>query len=98
MVCHSDCKYLRQVSSIINFLSLSDGDSYHHLQQKHLDVAILPVFETVFAASIVLYYQCVVVHYLALQDQCCIITLHIVIRNGKTMGLFRFLGLLEMLI
>ena len=34
MICHSDYKYLHQrlLPAIINFLSLSDEDSCHHLQ------------------------------------------------------------------
>ena len=36
MVCHFDRKYLHHRLVIINFLSLSDEDSYH-LHQKSLD-------------------------------------------------------------
>ena len=57
MVCHSDCKYLRQVSSIINFLNLSDEDSYHHLQQKHLDVTSI--------------WNCVCCQYCTVLPVCC---------------------------
>ena len=44
--------------AIIDFLSQSDGNFYHHLHQKKSGCTILvnlPVFETVFAASIVQY-------------------------------------------
>ena len=53
------------------FLSLSDEDSCLH--QKKFGMYI-PFF--VFTASIVLDHQCVVLHYLALQLQCCIIMLN----------------------
>ena len=72
MVCHFDCKCFHQkrlLLAIINFLSLSDEDSYYHLHQKKSGftfLAILPVFEIVYP-SVFYYTTNVVLHNVALQ-------------------------------
>ena len=78
MVCHSDHQYLhhRLLPAIINFLSQSDEDSYHHRHQKNLDVPFWHIYQYLKLCSMpVLYYTITdVLHYLALQHQCCIVT------------------------
>ena len=72
MVCHFDCKCFhkkRPLLAIINFLSLSDEDSYYHLHQKKSEftfLAILPVLEIAFP-SVFYCTTSVVLHNVALQ-------------------------------
>ena len=60
MVFHSDCKYLNQrlLPAIINFLSLSYEDSYHHLHQKNLELLSGKYFKIFLLSSKVLFVQC----------------------------------------
>ena len=68
MVCHSDCKYL-------HFLSQSDEDPYHHLHQKKSGCTILANLPAKLCLQPIVYcITTVVLHYLALQHQCCIVT------------------------
>ena len=69
----SDCIFIEVTSCSHQFLSLSDEDSYHHLHQN-LDVPFL-------CSSPVLHHQCVVLHYLALQHQCCVTTFNCVTKT-----------------
>ena len=52
--CHSDHKYIHQklLRAIINYLSLSNEGSNHHLHQKNLNVLF------VFADTVARYHQC----------------------------------------
>ena len=65
MLCHSDRQYLHHSvlpALIIDFLSQSDENFYSNTflpkKSRCAILANLPVFEIVFAASIVLYHQC----------------------------------------
>ena len=78
MVCHSGRQYLHHrllLPAIINFLSQSDKDSYHHFHQKNLDVPFWQIYQYMeLCSSPVLYCTItVVLHYLALQHHCYIV-------------------------
>ena len=78
MVCHSDCQYLHcsLLPAIIDFLSQSDENFYHHFHQKNLDVPFWQIYQNLKLCSLQVLYciTTVVVHYLAPQRQCCIVT------------------------
>ena len=65
--------YQRLLPAIINFLSMSDEGSSPK-ESGCTVLASLPIFEILFVASIVLTIS-VVLHYLALQHQSCVITI-----------------------
>ena len=41
----SDRKSPHLLPAVINFLSLSNRDSYHHLHQKNLDISVLKIYQ-----------------------------------------------------
>ena len=75
MVCHSDRQYLHHslLPAIIDFLSQSDENFYHHLHQKNLDVPFWQIYQYLKLCSLPVLYctTTVVLHYLAPQRQCC---------------------------
>ena len=75
MVCHSDRQYLHHslLPVIIDFLSQSDENFYHHLHQKNLDVPFWQIYQYLKLCSLPVLYctTTVVLHYLAPQRQCC---------------------------
>ena len=78
--------YQRLLPAIINFLSLSD-ESFSPKESGCTVLASLPIFEIVFAASIVLTTS-VVLHYLALQHQYRIVTMVLCLALGKILRFF----------
>ena len=78
--------YRRLLPAIINFLSLSD-ESSSPKESGCTVLASLPIFEILFAASIVLTTS-VVLHYLALQHQYRIVTIVLCLALGKILRFF----------
>ena len=80
LLCHSGCQYLhhRLLPAIINFLSQSDGDSYHHFHQKNLDVPFWQIYQYMKLCLLPVLYTVpplLCLHYLALQHHSCIVIL-----------------------
>ena len=71
MVCHSDRQYLHHslLPAIIDFLSQSDENFYHHLHQKSLDVRFKKIYQYLKLCSlpVLCCTTTVVLHFLASQ-------------------------------